>query len=233
MPTRTFVVAAAVVGAAALATTGITYASIADPSESATSGHRSTASVQPSAPSAQRPAPTSPPRGDGTAHGQRDDHRQQGHSQQGQGQQGQQGHSQESRPQQGRGQENGGQDGRDREGRDGDGRDGDRDGGRGYGGGHGHEDGGRIYFNDRTYSARTDGCVTAASGLGSSSFSVYNDSRMVIEIFRGFTCDNGAPVATVGPHGTGYGVVTRTVHNGIFGDDGVVGSFRVIDHDDW
>ncbi|MFD1662871.1 hypothetical protein ACFSL4_33065 [Streptomyces caeni] len=222
MPTRTFVVAAAVVGAAALATTGITYASIADSSESATSGHRSTASVQPSA---QRPASTSPPLGDGTAHGQRDDHRQQGHSQQG--------HSQASSPQQGHGQENGGQGGRNREGRDGDGRDGGRDGGRGYGGGHGHEDWGRIYFNDRTYSAHTDGCVTAASGLGSSSFSVFNDSRMVIEIFRGFTCDNGAPVATVGPHGTGYGVVTRTVHKGVFGDDGVVGSFRVIDQDDW
>ncbi|MFE9093688.1 hypothetical protein [Streptomyces sp. NPDC007264] len=270
MPTRTFVVAAAVVGAAALATTGITYASIADPSESATSGHRAAAPVQPSAPSAHRPTPTSPPLGDGTAHGQRDDHQQghgqgngqqghgqgnsqQGHTQQGGGQQGggqqggsQQGGSQGNRPQQGSGQENGSQgsrdQGRDGNDRNGNGRDGDRDGSdrdgghgsdRGHDGDRGHEDRGRIYFNDRTYSAQPDGCVTAASGLGSSSFSVYNDSRMVIEVFRGFTCDNGAPVATVGPHGTGYGVVTRSVQGGLFGDDGVAGSFRVIDHDDW
>lgn len=227
MPTRTFVVAAAVVGAAALATTSITYASISDSSESSTSGHRAAAPAQPSAPSTQRPTPASPPLGDGAAHGRRNDHQQQGHDPQGGSQQG--------RGQQGRGQEKSSQEKSSQEGR-GQGRDGnDRDGGhgdeRGRGGGYGNR--GRIYFNDRTYSAHTDGCVTVASGLGSSSFSVYNDSRVIIEVFRGFTCDNGAPVATVGPHGTGYGVVTRTVHGGVFGDDGVVGSFRVIHHDEW
>ncbi|WP_454382146.1 hypothetical protein [Streptomyces sp. JNUCC 63] len=84
------------------------------------------------------------------------------------------------------------------------------------------------------YSASAEGCVTAASGLGSSSFNVFNDSRKTVEVFRGFTCDNGAPVATVGPHGATNGVVTRTVHGSLFGDDGVVGSFRVLgDHDEW
>ncbi|MEU5087463.1 hypothetical protein [Streptomyces sp. NPDC021356] len=107
----------------------------------------------------------------------------------------------------------------------------DREGG---GRGRGHEEEGRIYFNERMYSASAEGCITAASGLGSSSFNVFNDSRKTVEVFRGFTCDNGAPVATVGPHGATNGVVTRTVHGGVFGDDGVVGSFRVIrDYDEW
>ncbi|MEV6111224.1 hypothetical protein AB0L59_01590 [Streptomyces sp. NPDC052109] len=121
-------------------------------------------------------------------------------------------------------------------------------GGRGYG----HRDGGRIYFNERTYSASEEGCITAASGPGANSFSVVNDSWKVVEVFRGFNCDNGAPVATVGPHGRTFGVVPRTDHGdafdpdgafgfggalglgGLFGDDGVVGSFQVIDyHDAW
>ncbi|MGV9251613.1 hypothetical protein [Streptomyces sp. NPDC003697] len=114
----------------------------------------------------------------------------------------------------------------------GEGRDRD-DGGHDYG----RQDEGWIQFNERSYSASTEGCITAASGLGSSSFNVFNDSRRTIEVFRGFTCDNGAPVATVGPHGETNGVVTPTVQGGLFGlfgDDGVVGSFRVLhDHDEW
>ncbi|MEU7304665.1 hypothetical protein AB0950_25020 [Streptomyces sp. NPDC007189] len=114
-----------------------------------------------------------------------------------------------------------------------------RDGG-GRGHGRGHREDGRIYFNERTYPAAVDGCITAASGFGASSFSVFNDSRRTVEVFRGFTCDNGAPVAVVGPHGRTYGVVTRTDHGDEFGedggvfaraglfDDGVAGSFRVV-----
>ncbi|MET8802927.1 hypothetical protein [Streptomyces sp. NPDC004546] len=123
-------------------------------------------------------------------------------------------------------------------GRDGGGRDG---GGPGPGPGRGGGDHGRIYFNERTYPAVAEGCITAASGLGANSFSVFNDSRKTIEIFRGFNCDNGAPVAVVGPHGETSGVVTRTFNEGPFsggllnfGDDGVVGSFRVVcDDDGW
>jgi hypothetical protein len=117
--------------------------------------------------------------------------------------------------------------------REGGGRDdGGRDGGRRDGG---RKDEGRIYFNERSYSASTDGCVAAASGLGSSSFNIFNDSWRTVEVFRGFTCDNGSPVATVGPHGGTNGVVTSTVQDSLlFGDDGVVGSFRVIsDYDEW
>ncbi|WP_197085098.1 hypothetical protein [Saccharothrix sp. ST-888] len=114
---------------------------------------------------------------------------------------------------------------------------GERDEGRdreGGGRGYGHKEEGRIYFNEREYSASAEGCITAASGLGSSSFSVFNDSRKTVEVFRGFSCDNGAPVATVGPYGETNGIVTRTVHRELFGDEGVAGSFRVIgDYDEW
>ncbi|MEU9476654.1 hypothetical protein [Streptomyces sp. NPDC048191] len=115
-------------------------------------------------------------------------------------------------------------------------------GGGGRGGGQGHN--GRIYFNERTYPAVAEGCITAASGPGASSFSVFNDSGKTVEVFRGFSCDNGAPVAVVGPHGETHGVVSRTddgdafgeagLFGRLFGDDGVVGSFRVVcDHDEW
>ncbi|MGW6401524.1 hypothetical protein [Streptomyces sp. NPDC055134] len=105
---------------------------------------------------------------------------------------------------------------------------------RGYGG----KDEGRIHFNERTYSARTEGCIPAASGLGSTSFSIYNDSDRTVEVYRGFNCDNGSPVATVGPYGATHGVATGTGQGsgqgGVFVNDGVVGSFRVIrDHDEW
>ncbi|MFF4759384.1 hypothetical protein [Streptomyces sp. NPDC001292] len=196
MPTRTFAVAAAGVGAALLAATGITYAATSGSAPASPSAHRPAVSVQRAAQPEQRAAqpeqraaqpeqraaPAAAPESGGSASREKDE-------------------------------------GRDRE-------DGGRD--------HGHKDEGRIYFNDRAYSASTEGCITAASGLGSSSFNVFNDSRKTIEVFRGFTCDNGAPVATVGPHGATNGVVTRTVHGGVFSDDGVVGSFLVVgDDDEW
>ncbi|GGJ43890.1 hypothetical protein [Streptomyces brasiliensis] len=196
MPTRTFAVAAAGVGAAVLAATAIAYTSTAGAApasptvhqaarpahKAAPPAHQAAPPAHRAAPPVQRAAPAAAPAGSGSASGEKTE-------------------------------------GRDREG-----------GGRGQG----HEDAGRIYFNEREYSATADGCITAASGLGSSSFSIFNDSRKTVEVYRGFTCDNGAPVATVGPHGDTNGVVTRTVHGGVFGDDGVVGSFRVIgDHDEW
>ncbi|MFJ2720903.1 hypothetical protein [Streptomyces sp. NPDC087437] len=194
MPTRTFAVAAAGVGAAVLAATGITYAATSGSSPASPSIHQSAAAVhraaqpdQRAAQPDQRAAPAAAPESGGG--GER-----------------------------GGGEERGG--GRDREG-----------GGRDFG----RKEEGRIYFNDRVYSAAAEGCITTASGLGSSSFNVFNDSRRTIEVFRGFTCDNGAPVATVGPHGATNGVVTRTVHGSLFGDDGVVGSFLVLadDDEDW
>ncbi|MGW1401510.1 hypothetical protein ACWCRF_23255 [Streptomyces sp. NPDC002405] len=195
MPTRTFAVAAAGVGAAVLAATGITYAATSGSSQASPSVHQPAAAVHRAAQPDQRAA--------------QPDQR---------AAQPDQRAAPAAAPENGGGREGDG--GRDREG-----------GGRDFG----RKEGGRIYFNDRVYSAAAEGCITTASGLGSSSFNVFNDSRRTIEVFRGFTCDNGAPVATVGPHGATNGVVTRTVHGSLFGDDGVVGSFLVLadDDEDW
>ncbi|WP_335941714.1 hypothetical protein [Streptomyces sp. PTD5-9] len=113
--------------------------------------------------------------------------------------------------------------------------------GRGYGGGGGgggHEKRrhhhrhhhGRIHINERTYSDERGGCVTVVSGLGSRTLNIRNDSHRTIEVFRGVTCDNGAPIATVGPWSSSDGVHPGHVKGGVHVHDGVVGSFRVIEH---
>ncbi|MET8407753.1 hypothetical protein ABZV34_06505 [Streptomyces sp. NPDC005195] len=206
MPTRTFAVAAAV-GAAAFATTGITYASPTESTQAAPSVQRAVSSVQKAAPSVQKAAPSTqkavpatPPLDGGTASGNK-------------------------------GEEGGG---------------GDREGGDRGGRGHGsdREGPGYIYFNERTYSGSIEGCIAAASGLGANSFSIENDSRRTVEVYRGFNCNGGSPVATVGPHGATHGVVTSPVNGdafgtdaliagAMFGDDGAVGSFRVINDNEW
>ncbi|MFE9976297.1 hypothetical protein ACFYRD_37730 [Streptomyces hirsutus] len=109
----------------------------------------------------------------------------------------------------GRGNEGRGNEGRDHEGRDFE---------------------GRIHINERSYSAAPGGCITVVSGLGSRSLNIRNDSRRSVEVFRGATCDNGAPIATVGPHSSSSGVHPGHVEGGVFVKNGVVGSFRVIDH---
>ncbi|WP_329526961.1 hypothetical protein [Streptomyces sp. NBC_01462] len=204
MPTRTFAVAAAV-GAAAFATTGITYASPTESTQAAPSVQRAVSTVQKAAPpvrkaapSAKKAVPATPPLDGGTASRNK-----------GEGGEG-----------------------------------GDREGGDRGGRGSDHEGPGYIYFNERTYSGSIEGCIAAASGLGANSFSIYNDSRRTVEVYRGFNCNGGSPVATVGPHGATHGVVTSPVNGdafgtdaliagAMFGDDGVVGSFRVIRDDEW
>ncbi|MEU1529660.1 hypothetical protein [Streptomyces fagopyri] len=100
-------------------------------------------------------------------------------------------------------------------------------------GGRGHYEG-HIDFNERTYSAQSWGCITVISGLGSRSFNVRNDSHKTVEVFRGATCDNGSPVATVGPWSSSNGVMPFRVHGGVKVRNGVVGSFRVVeDHHRW
>ncbi|MFJ2396998.1 hypothetical protein ACIOTI_30105 [Streptomyces sp. NPDC087843] len=201
MPTRTFAVAAAV-GAAAFATTGITYASPTEFTQAAPSVQRAVSPVKKAAPSAKKAIPATPPLDGGTLSGNKAE-------------------------------------GGDREGGDRGGR-----GGREGGGGRDHEGPGYIYFNERTYSGSIEGCIAAASGLGANSFSIYNDSRRTVEVYRGFNCNGGSPVATVGPHGATHGVVTSPVNGdafgtdaliagAMFGDDGVVGSFRVVHDDEW
>ncbi|MCX5081554.1 hypothetical protein ACFC18_40385 [Streptomyces sp. NPDC056121] len=96
-------------------------------------------------------------------------------------------------------------------------------------GGNHHYYEGRIHFNERSYSARTDGCITVVSGLGARSFNVRNDSWKTVEVFRGATCDNGSPVATVGPWSTSNSVSPHKIRGGVWVKNGVVGSFRVVD----
>ncbi|MEV7957089.1 hypothetical protein, partial [Streptomyces sp. NPDC088141] len=93
----------------------------------------------------------------------------------------------------GKGNEGKGNEGRGEEGRGEEGRGFER---------RGHEEErfeGRIHINERTYSDERGGCITVVSGLGSKSLNIRNDSRRTVEVFRGATCDNGAPIATVGP----------------------------------
>ncbi|MGX4690883.1 hypothetical protein [Streptomyces sp. JNUCC 63] len=106
---------------------------------------------------------------------------------------------------------------------------------------------GRIFINERSFSARPDGCITVVSGLGANSFNIRNDSRDTVEFFRGVTCDNGAPIATVGPHSEANNVRPKfkdedencekgehhkkhheEMEDGLKVKNGVVGSFRVI-----
>ncbi|GAB7064899.1 hypothetical protein ACFQ1B_04180 [Streptomyces mexicanus] len=115
------------------------------------------------------------------------------------------------------------------------------DHGGGGGGDHGgnnhgrkHREEGWIHVNERSYSAHPTGCVTVISGLGSNSFNIRNDSRKTVEVFRGATCDNGAPIATVGPWSTSNGVRPGKSHS-VKVKDGVLASFRIVhdrDHDD-
>jgi hypothetical protein len=191
MPTRTFAVSAAMVGAAVLATAGITYAAQSESTQAAPPAKQAAPPAKQAAPPAKRAAPpvkqaapAEAPVGTDSTHG-------------------------------------GGDEGRGHEDR-----------------GHGGKRWGKIHFNERTYSASTEGCIPAASGLGSTSFSIDNDSDRTVEVYRGFNCDNGSPVATVGPYGRTYGVAPRTDHGsglgGVFVEDAVVGSFRVIGyHDEW
>ncbi|MFD4976575.1 hypothetical protein ACFWOI_42240, partial [Streptomyces sp. NPDC058424] len=69
-----------------------------------------------------------------------------------------------------------------------------------------------------------------------------NDSKTTVEVFRGVTCDNGAPIATVGPRSEANNVRPGKVkdededekgeheemEDGVKVKNGVVGSFRVI-----
>ncbi|MCX5317296.1 hypothetical protein [Streptomyces sp. NBC_00154] len=238
MSTRTVAVTAAAVGVAVLAITGITYASN-DESTPSASSQQARPPVQKAAPPAQKAAPPvrqAPPAAAPLGEDASKSNGGEGRGGDGGGDDGGYGGGDDGGGDGGYG---GGDDGGYGGGGDGGyGGGGDRGygggGGGGYGGGYGGKDEGWIQFNDRTYSAAADGCITAASGLGSSSFSISNDSRKVVEVYRGATCDNGSPVATVGPYGSTHGVVTPTVQGGLFLNDGVVGSFRVIgDHGGW
>ncbi|GHE97760.1 hypothetical protein E5082_24525 [Streptomyces griseoluteus] len=119
-----------------------------------------------------------------------------------------------------------GNEGKGNEGKDNDRDDDDNEGKRGYEG--------RIQVNERSYSPHAGDCITVVSGLGAKTLNIRNESRKGVEVFRGVVCDNGAPIATVGPHSSSYGVRPGWTE-GIDIDNGVVASFRVVKrhHDEY
>jgi hypothetical protein len=92
-----------------------------------------------------------------------------------------------------------------------------------------HEEEGRIRINERTYSSRPGDCITVLLMAPATSLNISNDSRKTVEVFNGPVCDNGSPLAVVGPHDTAFNV-TPTIIAGPPGGP-LVASFRVIDRD--
>ncbi|WBO66700.1 hypothetical protein [Streptomyces camelliae] len=86
---------------------------------------------------------------------------------------------------------------------------------------------GRIEINERSYSPHPGDCITVISGLGAKTLNIRNDSHKTVEVFRGAVCDNGAPIATVGPHSSSFGV-HACPPEGVKVEDGVLASFRVV-----
>ncbi|MFE7761779.1 hypothetical protein [Streptomyces sp. NPDC057438] len=109
---------------------------------------------------------------------------------------------------------------------------------RGEGRGESHGEGrgdnreeGRIYINERSYSADPGSCIAVVNvnslivpPINTTSFNIRNESDRTVEFFNGVTCDNGAPVATVGPRSSSHSVAGQQPLQGV----AVVGSFRVI-----
>ncbi|MGW9033120.1 hypothetical protein ACWGQ5_56350 [Streptomyces sp. NPDC055722] len=93
---------------------------------------------------------------------------------------------------------------------------------------------GRIWVNERSYLAQQDSCITVM-GVGATSFNVRNDSRSkLVDVFNGAVCDDGAPLATVGPKSSTNGLLPSTtatifVHGSPNVTNVPVASFRVLE----
>src|SRR3954447_18469532 len=74
-----------------------------------------------------------------------------------------------------------------------------------------HEEEGRIQINERSYSSHPGDCITVLLLDAATSLNIRNDSRKTVEVFSGAVCDNGAPIATVGPHSSSFGVTPLPV----------------------
>lgn len=124
--------------------------------------------------------------------------------------------------------------------------------GRGAGRGEHHRDEGQIQVNERVYGAEPGSCIAVVNVRhghvqggqvpsvqgqvvqgpgrgqeGADSFNIRNDSGKTVEFFKGITCDNGAPVATVGPHSSSSAV------EGDREGQLLLGSFRVVGNGHW
>ncbi|MPY54081.1 hypothetical protein [Streptomyces acidicola] len=90
------------------------------------------------------------------------------------------------------------------------------------------ENEGRILVNERTFAAE-HGVCTAVISSQSANFNVRNESDKTVEFFSGITCDNGAPIAIIGPRSSSSAIPGTVVTGG--GITAIVGSFRVIDNE--
>ncbi|MET9762285.1 hypothetical protein ABZ016_25075 [Streptomyces sp. NPDC006372] len=92
-----------------------------------------------------------------------------------------------------------------------------------------NNDDGRVFVNERTYSA-DPGVCTAVISSPATSFNVRNESDKTIEFFTGITCDNGAAIATIGPRNSSSVIPGTTVFDGAVVPFALVGSFRAVDN---
>ncbi|MFI7501827.1 hypothetical protein ACIBVL_25755 [Streptomyces sp. NPDC049687] len=90
------------------------------------------------------------------------------------------------------------------------------------------DDHGRIFVNERTFSAE-QGVCTAVISSPATSFNVRNDSDKTVEFFTGITCDNGAAIATIGPQNSSSAIAGTPVLDAAVVPFALVGSFRAID----
>lgn len=90
------------------------------------------------------------------------------------------------------------------------------------------DDRGRIYVNERTFSAEPGVC-TAVISSPAVTFNVRNESDKTVEFFTGITCDNGAAIATIGPRNSSSAIAGTPVFDGLVVPFALVGSFRAID----
>lgn len=99
-----------------------------------------------------------------------------------------------------------------------------------HNGGRQRDDDGRIYVNERTFSAESGVC-TAVISSPAVTFNVRNESDRTVEFFTGITCDNGAAIATIGPGNSSSAIAGTAVFDGLVVPFALVGSFRAIDKD--
>lgn len=93
---------------------------------------------------------------------------------------------------------------------------------------YGTGDRGRIYVNERTYSAEAGDCIAVISSPATS-FNVRNETGKTIEFFNGITCDNGAAIEKIGPRDSSSAIPGTVVLDGAVVPFALVGSFRAID----
>ncbi|MBC9725190.1 hypothetical protein [Streptomyces sp. TRM68367] len=98
---------------------------------------------------------------------------------------------------------------------------------------HDRHDEGRIHVNERTYPADPGECIAVVSSTAPTSttatFNVRNQSDKTIEFFNGITCDNGSPLAEIGPRSSANQIAATPVFDGAVVPFAIVGSFRVVD----